>query len=144
MTSGWTTRVVAFAVVRDGDRWLMLRHRRHGRVHWEIPGGHVDAGESLEEAARREVLEETGVVVGEVTYFGNQPWPFPSSMMFGFQGRATTQELVLEDEIEEARWVTRAQMREQAEAGRLILPGGVSISRSLVETWYGGPLPGSW
>lgn len=65
MTGGarWTTRVVAFAVVRDGGHWLMLRHRRHGRVHWEIPGGHVDAGESLEDAARREVLEETGVDV---------------------------------------------------------------------------------
>ena len=63
MTSGWTTRVVAFAVVRDGDAWLMLRHRRHGRVHWEIPGGHADAGEPLEAAARREVAEETGVDV---------------------------------------------------------------------------------
>jgi NAD+ diphosphatase len=44
----------------------------------------------------------------------------------------------------EARWLTRAQMREETEAGTLVLPGGVSISRSLVEHWYGGPLPGSW
>ena len=48
------------------------------------------------------------------------------------------------DELEDARWFTRAEMREQAEAGALVLPGGVSISRSLVEHWYGGPLPGHW
>ena len=49
-----------------------------------------------------------------------------------------------EDEIEDARWFTRAEMKAEAEAGTLVLPGGVSISRSLVEHWYGGPLPGSW
>ena len=106
--------------------------------------GFCEPGELLEDAVRREVLEETGVVVGEVTYFGNQPWPFPSSMMFGFQGRATTQVLVLWGEIEEARWVTRAHMREQAEAGRLILPGCVSISLAHVDARYGFPPPGTW
>ena len=47
-------------------------------------------------------------------------------------------------EIEDAQWFTREEMRVQAEAGRLLLPGGVSISRSLIESWYGGPLPGRW
>jgi NAD+ diphosphatase len=48
------------------------------------------------------------------------------------------------DEIEDARWFTRAQMKAEAEAATLVLPGGISISRSLVEHWYGGPLPGQW
>jgi NAD+ diphosphatase len=90
------------------------------------------------------VLEETGVVVGEVTYFGNQPWPLPASLMLGFRGRATSTEIRVDGaEIQDARWFTRDDMLKEAEAGTLVLPGGVSISRSLVEDWYGGPLPGS-
>ena len=66
--------------------------------------------------------------------------------MLGFHGRAVSEAIRLDDaELEDARWFTRAQMREQTEAGTLVLPGsGVSISRSLVEDWYGGALPGSW
>jgi NAD+ diphosphatase len=91
------------------------------------------------------VAEETGVVVGEVEYFGNQPWPLPASLMLGFVGRAETTEIVVDDdELDDARWFTRAEMKEQADAGTLVLPGGISISRSLVEHWYGGPLPGQW
>ena len=94
---------------------------------------------------RREVAEEVGVVVGEVDYFGNQPWPLPASLMVGFVGSALTTDLHVDrDELEDARWFTRAEMREQAAAGTLVLPSGVSISRSLVEHWYGGPLPGQW
>jgi NAD+ diphosphatase len=84
-------------------------------------------------------------VVGEVSYFGNQPWPLPSSLMLGFRGRATSHEITVDGgEIEDARWFTRTDIRREADAGTLVLPGGVSISRSLVEDWYGGPLPGSW
>jgi NAD+ diphosphatase len=107
--------------------------------------GFCEPGESLEDAVRREVMEEAGVVVDEVTYFGNQPWPLPASLMVGFFGRAATTDIAVdEDEIEDARWFTRAQLRAGAESGELVLPGGVSISRSLVEAWYGEALPGSW
>ena len=65
--------------------------------------------------------------------------------MLGFRGRATATEIQVDGaEIQDARWFTRAEMRAEAEAGSLVLPGGVSISRSLVEDWYGGQLPGSW
>ena len=90
-------------------------------------------------------MEETGVQVTDVTYFGNQPWPFPSSLMVGFFARAITTDVsVDQDELEAARWFSRDEMRSGAEAGRLVLPGGISISRSLIEAWYGAPLPGSW
>lgn len=59
----WTTTVTAFTVPRRGSEWLMIRHERLGVTSWELPGGHVDPGEALEEAAARETLEEAGVEV---------------------------------------------------------------------------------
>jgi NAD+ diphosphatase len=65
--------------------------------------------------------------------------------MVGFFARAVSTEISVDGaEISDARWFTRQQMKEEAEAGTLVLPGGISISRSLVEAWYGGPLPGRW
>lgn len=127
------------------ERALLGRHPAWPPGRYSTLAGFCEPGESLEDAVRREVLEETGVVVGDVDYFGNQPWPLPASLMLGFLGRATSEAIVLEDEdVEDARWFTREQMRAEAEAGTLVLPGGVSISRSLIEHWYGGPLPGAW
>ena len=132
-------------LVTDGERALLGRQEGWPVGRFSTLAGFVDPGESLEEAVIREVAEETGVGVTDVTYFGNQPWPFPQSLMVGFFARATTTEIRVDQlEISDARWFTREQMRQQAEAGTLVLPGGISISRALVEAWYGGPLPGTW
>ena len=132
-------------LVTDGERALLGRQPAWPAGRYSTLAGFVDPGESLEAAVVREVAEEVGVEVGDVTYFGNQPWPFPASLMVGFFARAVTTEISVDnDEISDARWFTRDEMKAQAEAGTLILPGGISISRSLVETWYGGPLPGQW
>jgi NAD+ diphosphatase len=129
----------------DDEELLLGRQNVWPAGRYSTLAGFLEPGETLEDAVRREVREEVGVRVGEVTYFGNQPWPLPSSLMLGFLGRAESREIVVDGhEIEDARWFTRAQMREEAADGSLVLPGGVSISRSLVEHWYGGPLPGSW
>jgi NAD+ diphosphatase len=132
-------------LVTDGERALLGRQAIWPEGRFSTLAGFVDPGESLEQAVAREVLEEVGVEVTDVTYFGNQPWPFPSSLMVGFFARATTTEINVDGaEIEDARWFSREEMKEQAEAGTLVLPGGISISRSLVEAWYGGALPGQW
>lgn len=129
----------------EEERCLLGRQAVWPEGRFSTLAGFYEPGETLEDTVRREVAEETGVLVGEVEYFGNQPWPLPASLMLGFVGRATSTEIDVDrDEIEEARWFTRAELRTEAEAGRLLLPRGVSISRSLVEHWYGGPLPGAW
>ena len=128
-----------------GEALLLGRQAAWPAGRYSTLAGFLEPGETLEDAVRREVWEEVGVRVGEVTYFGNQPWPLPASLMLGFLGRARTRDITVDGrEIEDARWFTRDQMREEAESGGLVLPGGVSISRSLVEHWYAGPLPGSW
>lgn len=136
-------------VVVDGeapdDRCLLGRHPSWPPGRYSTLAGFVEPGESMEQAVRREVFEESGIRVGEVGYFGSQPWPLPRSLMVGFVAHAESTEVSVDgEEIEDARWFTREQMRREAEAGTLVLPGGVSISRSLVEHWYGGPLPGQW
>ncbi len=132
-------------LVTDGERALLGRQPAWPPGRFSTLAGFVDPGESLEQAVVREVMEEAGIEVTDVTYFGNQPWPFPSSLMVGFFARAVSTDIEVDgDEIEAARWFTRDQLRQEAEAGTLLLPGGISISRSLIEAWYGGPLPGSW
>jgi NAD+ diphosphatase len=129
----------------DDERCLLGRQAAWPEGRYSTLAGFCEPGETLEDAVRREVAEEVGVRVGAVEYFGNQPWPLPGSLMLGFVGRAETTEIRVDaDEIEDARWFTRADMRAEAEAGTLVLPAGVSISRSLVEHWYGGALPGQW
>ena len=140
-----TDPAVIMVVTDDEDRCLPGRQERWPEGRYSTLAGLVEPGESLEQAVAREVFEEVGIEVGEVAYFGNQPWPFPASLMVGFFARARTTEIDVDGaEISDARWFTRDQMRAEAEAGTLLLPSGISISRSLVETWYGGSLPGTW
>ena len=140
-----TDPAVIMVVTDDADRCLLGRQEQWPTGRFSTLAGFVEPGESLEQAVAREVFEEVGVEVGEVHYFGNQPWPFPASLMIGFFARARTTEIRVDGaEISDARWFTREEMRAEADAGTLLLPAGISISRSLVETWYGGPLPGQW
>lgn len=132
-------------LVTDGDRALLGRQPSWPEGRYSTLAGFVEPGESLEDAVAREVMEEVGVAVTEVTYYGNQPWPFPASLMIGFYARATTTDIDVDgEEIEEARWFTRDQLLDQTRAGEIGLPSQFSISRSLIEAWYGAPLPGQW
>lgn len=133
-------------VTDDQDRALLGRNEAWPEGRYSTLAGFVEPGESLEAAVRREVLEETGVIVGpEVEYAGSQPWPLPASLMLGFYAKATNFDIdVDQDEIAEAKWFTREDLRVLVEAGTMALPGAISISRRLIEGWYGDSLTGSW
>lgn len=140
-----TDPAVIMIVTDAEDRALLGRQPSWPAGRWSTLAGFVEPGESLEDAVRREVREETGVLVGDVEYVGSQPWPMPASLMLGFRARATSTEVAVDGtEIEEARWFSRAEARSAAEDGTLVIPPGISISRSLITGWYGDELPGSW
>ena len=133
-------------VTDDQDRALLGRNESWPEGRYSTLAGFVEPGESLEAAVRREVLEESGVVIADdIHYAGSQPWPLPSSLMLGFYARATGYDIsVDEDEIVDARWFSRDDLRALIEDGSMALPGNISISRRLIEGWYGEELTGSW
>ena len=137
--------IMAITTGEGEDEALLLgRNAAWPPGRWSTLAGFCEPGETLEDAVRREVEEEVGVQVGEVDYFGSQPWPLPASLMLGFTGRALTTEIDVDGaEIEEARWWTRAELADAARSGELVVPRGISISSSLIESWYGGPIEGA-
>ena len=122
-------------LVADGDRCLLGRQTGWPDGRYSTIAGFVEPGESLEDAVRREVFEETNVRVAAVRYHSSQPWPFPSALMLGFvaeAGSAITQEIRLNDgELEDAQWFTRKELR----SGYPKLPSRISIARRLVDGW---------
>jgi NAD+ diphosphatase len=137
-----TDPAVIMLVTDDDDRALLGR-----QVHWpegrfSTLAGFVEPGESLEAAVVREAAEEAGVAIGDVPYVGSQPWPFPSSLMLGFMARATSPDIQADgDEIEDARWFSREELRKAFTTGEVLPPGDLSIASRLIERWYGEPLP---
>jgi len=137
--------VIMLVTDRD-DRCLLARNRRWPQRRVSILAGFVEPGESAEQAVAREVGEETGITVSRVRYVGSQPWPMPQSLMLGFRAVATG-ELSLrvdEEEIAEAQWYGRDELRAALAAGDVLLPPPVSIAHRLIESWYGEELPGVW
>ncbi|MEO1202536.1 MAG: NAD(+) diphosphatase [Pseudomonadota bacterium] len=122
-------------LVSDGERCLLGRQASWPEARYSTIAGFVEPGESLEDAVRREVYEETNIRVGDVRYASSQPWPFPSSLMLGFYADALSTDIVRNDgELEDARWFTRAELGGDFPK----LPFGISIARRLVDGWIDG------
>jgi NAD+ diphosphatase len=120
-------------LVTDGERALLGRQAGWPAGRYSTIAGFVEPGESLEDAVLREVHEETGVVVTNPRYDSSQPWPFPSSLMLGFQAQATVgSPIQVGEELEDARWFTRAEIRSD---GLPLVPPSHSISFRLITTW---------
>jgi len=122
-------------LVTDGDRCLLGRQAGWPDGRYSTIAGFVETGESLEDAVRREVFEETNIRVATVSYHSSQPWPFPSALMLGFVAEADTtggEKINLNDgELEDAQWFTRKELR----SGFPKLPFRISIARRLVDGW---------
>lgn len=123
-------------------RCLLGRSSRWPAGSYSTLAGFVEPGESLENAVRREVREEAGIAVGEVTYLASQPWPFPGSLMLGFQAQALDDQIQRhDDELEDARWFGLDELSRAGEWGDsapLCLPRLDSIARFLIEHWRAG------
>jgi NAD+ diphosphatase len=110
----------------DGARILLARNHRFPAGRYSVVAGFVEAGETLEECVRREVAEETGVQVANIRYFGNQPWPFPNSLMIGFTAEYAGGELAFgDDEIADAQWFAPDALP--------LVPPKISIARKLID-----------
>lgn len=137
------TDPVAIALVVRGDRCLLGRQAAWPAGMYSALAGFVEAGESLEETVRREIHEESGVVVGAVRYWRSQPWPFPSSLMLGCIADAESEAVRVDPaELEDARWFTLAQVRASLAGGRGEpgLPPPLAIAHQLLRAWSAGEL----
>jgi NAD+ diphosphatase len=143
-----TDPAVIVLVEHDG-RALLGRQAGWPPGQYSVIAGFLGPGESLEEAVIREVKEESGVTIHEPRFVTSQPWPFPSSVMVGFEAGCDGGEPAPHDgELEDVRWFTREQVG-AALAGRsaeLVIPPGISISYFLIERWFArdGPPPRDW
>jgi NAD+ diphosphatase len=123
----------------DGERCLLGRSARFPGSMWSCLAGFVEPGESIEEAVRRETLEEAGVASGRVRYYASQPWPFPMSLMIGCFAEATGTALKIDRaELEDGRWFLRAEaalMLARKHPDGLFTPPPIAIAHHLIRAY---------
>jgi NAD+ diphosphatase len=133
------TDPVTIMLVTHEDRCLLARSARFPEKMVSCLAGFVEPGETIEEAVRRETLEEAGIHVGDVTYAASQPWPFPHSLMIGCMAEALNSDIVLEqDELESGGWFSRADVRamiNDAHPDGVQVPPAGSIAHFLIAGW---------
>src|SRR6201999_791036 len=130
---------VVIMLVTDGERCLLGRSHRFQSSMWSCLAGFVEPGETIEDAVRREIREEAGILCGQVSYLASQPWPFPSSLMIGCLAEAATRDLHVDGvELEDARWFSRDEalaMLEGRHPDRLSAPNPMAIAHHILRAW---------
>ena len=116
------------ALVHDDNGNMLLTHKRGWGKRFSCVAGFTEPGESLEECVQREILEELGVEVTDVSYVGSQPWPFPHQLMVGYTARYVGGDIhIQEQELDDARWFS---VKEPPE-----MPPSMSLAHTIIQTW---------
>ncbi len=132
-----TDPVVIMLAIR-GDRCLLGRGPHFAPGMYSALAGFVEPGETIEDAVRRETLEESGIRLGRVVYHASQPWPFPYSLMIGCYGEALDETIVMDNELEACRWFSRAETRLALDRGHpdgIMTPPSGAIAETLIRNW---------
>ncbi len=115
-------------LVHRGEEVLLVRAKNFVRPFYGLVAGFVETGESLENAVRREVLEETGLQITNIKYFGSQPWPYPCGLMIGFNADYVSGEIELQEtELAAGNWFHKNNLPQ--------IPEKLSIARKLIDNW---------
>ena len=130
----YETLATAIIVLIKKDDQVLLVHARNFKGNFDsLVAGFVETGENLEEAVHREVMEETGLTIKNLKYFGSQPWPYPSGLMIGFSAEYVDGEIHLQkEELSRGKWFTKENLP--------ILPEKLSIARKLIDAWLADKL----
>lgn len=125
----WPSPATAIIVlIHRGDEVLLVKAKNFKRDYYGLVAGFVETGESLEETVKREVMEETGLEISNIRYFGSQPWPYPCGLMIGFTADYVSGEIhIQKEELKTAGWFTRDNMPP--------IPEKLSIARKLIDDW---------
>ena len=136
------TDPVVIMLVTHGDRCLLGRQKQFMPGMWSCLAGFVEAAETIEDAVRREIFEESGIHCTDVQYYMTQPWPYPSSLMIGCSARATSDEIVVDKaELEDARWFSRDEvtlMHSRTHPDGMFAAHPFAIAHHLIGRWVHG------
>jgi NAD+ diphosphatase len=136
------TDPVVIMMVTSGDKCLLGRQKQFLPGMWSCLAGFVEAAETIEDAVRREIFEESGIRCTDVNYYMTQPWPYPSSLMIGCSARAISDEIVVDRaELEDARWFSRAEvtlMHKREHPDRMFAAHPFAIAYHLIGRWLHG------
>lgn len=137
------TDPVVIMLVTRGNSLLLGRNAAWPEGMYSLLAGFVEPGETLEAAVRREVAEETGVVVGPVHFLASQPWPFPANLMLGAHGAAVTEAITLDPaELQDALWISREALLQvfSGRHARIKPPRKGAIAEVLMRNWLADQL----
>lgn len=128
----WPQLATAIIVlIHRGDEVLLVHAKNFKTDFYGLVAGFVETGETLEEAVRREVMEETGLTIKNLTYFGSQPWPYPCGLMVGFMAEYVSGDVTLQySELSKGGWFNRHHLPQ--------LPEKLSIARRIIDHWLKG------